>query len=331
VPVMVCTTPSFQVYISWAVISVTIALTVLAGLSVSCGTKSYESLNNKWKIFWWVSATVILFFALATTQCNPMFFWVFVVILLFRPSGIVDDYPNRFIWYFSIFSSSCAVDFAVAEVGKTVYGIHAIAKERTHLTHHFAKKIVWFVNEPLTYALNFWHLRPSSGLAFGMGILILFGLSLYLLRRMGAILLALIILPLSFLPSLAIAESWASYRTTAALSALVIFLGLFTFHGFRQTILHGRYEKLFVIAIAMLTGVSCATAFYNVLQYFAIPQAVELRLLKLVSSKANHQKILSDWEQITFCHLHRYDEFGCSSISQPGVRNHMLDIINEEK
>lgn len=332
IPIIICTMPAFQVYISWATISCAVILTVIAGASVYLGEQAYAKSYGLSKYLLWLSSVITLLVALAVTQCNPMFFWVFVAIILFRPDNIPVDYLRRFFWYLTIFLSSCALDFAIAEISKAAYGVQSMASERAHLTHHVWKKIIWFINEPLNYTLNFQQLMPSSCLAICLGILILLGLSLYLRGKPIKILIALGFIPLCYLPNLVIAENGASYRTTAALSAILVLYALFAIYGFRTVVLNKRYHFIFVTVLAIFTMISYGIAYRHVFIYFAIQQGVEIKILEsTLSSNMQQKRIFSLWNQIPFSQRPRYDEFWCSSMSLPGLQKHILYVVQHEK
>ena len=332
VPILICTIPAFQVYISWASISCTVILAAIAGTSVRIATEGYSERNKSKKCLQWLAATMILLIALAITQCNSMFYWVFVAIILFRPKDMNSDYDKRFLWYLTIFLCSCVFDFFIAEAGKVIYGTQSIAIERTHLTHHFWKKILWFVQEPLTYCLNFQQLMPSPRLAIWLAIIILIGLTFHLNRNPRKIGVALSLIPLTYVPNLAIAENWASYRTTAALSAILVLYAVFAMYGFYKAFLREKHYFVLPRVLAVLAVISCTVVFRNVFIYFAFPQAIEMRLLRsTMHSELFHKKILPLWAQLAFAPRLRYDEFGCSSMSQPAIEKHILCVLQREK
>ena len=125
------------------------------------------------------------------------------------------------------------IGFIAFKYGQVLY---SRGGERSALANDWAGKAGWFMQEALSRSLNLANLSVSRLLAFGVGIFILLGLLLYFRgsfkRRVGMTGLALVLLPIAYLPNLVTAENWASYRSLGAITALVVLYVFLALHGF---------------------------------------------------------------------------------------------------
>jgi hypothetical protein len=335
---IICTMPSFQVYIAWATVSPTILLTILAGASAYLSGKAFNGTRMLSRCMFWLIAVITLSGVLAVYQPPAMVFWLFVAIALFGPGSIQPECLKRFCCYLSVFGSACAIDFAVAQVGKSIYGPLWIDAGRTYLTHHIMRKIAWFIQEPVTNSLNFVCLFPGhiTGYitAFLAGVAILVGLAFYLkgkpIDRLIQFIIALCLIPLAYLPNLLVAESWATYRTTIALSSLFVLYAIFALEGFHKKIFGEKYYPVLAKTIVALSVISSCVAFHNVFAYFAFPQALELSLLRVMNSINCPVSALLEYKKELAPGV-RYDEFGCSSVKKDYLRNPVLYVVQKFK
>ena len=262
-----------------------------------------------------------------------MFFWVFAAIILFKPVG-TSSVPERlkeqaslFAKLFAVFSSACVLELGVFEWAKRYFGTAALLPQRSHLTTHIAAKVHWFIGGPLVDALNFQRLQPSHRVAFLVAAFIAIGLLLYLKGNIYQRLLqwaaALCLIPLSYLPNLAIAEDFVTYRTEAGLTALLVFYLFIAGAGIAQTFNKPLFPAILGCFTALAAGITLILVNYNVNTFFVLPQALELALMKSQLDGDFGQQIKGSPVLLkrndTLAPFSRYDEFGLPSLCQPWV------------
>jgi hypothetical protein len=212
---------------------------------------------------------------------------------------------------------------------------------RTALVHHPLAKALWFIHEPLVNALNLWNLVPKISISLFITVFTLSGLLLFLpgklLERGGKFLLALALVPLSYLPNLLVQEDGATYRTQVGLTSLLALYASFALLGWlsfalKANILQDALRKrqwsprrlqLRLAATFLIGGVLLGSvlAANNVTTYFVVPQAKELSIMasqlnSAALAQATSIYIIGCTADDSLAPVVRYDEFGLPSCSQ---------------
>jgi hypothetical protein len=337
--------PSFQVYVSWAVLFAAPYAGVLAGLAWVCSS-STSGVDRRGFVVRVVLAAALLFIALLTYQPAAMLFWVFAAIDLLSPNARLSESAKKFVVGLVIAGAALVAAYAVVKVGAQHYG--APGGGRTALTHDLLGKLRWFWDQPLLNALNPFDLVPSwtiAGVTIGVATV---GIVLLHARRRWAALgflgIAVVLVPLSYLPNLVVVEDWASYRSIGALSALLMLYGWFGLWGIARVVTAGHDKSRSrlparsvagaVAAALVITGLVLAAR--NVTTLFAKPESLEHQMLR--SALASHDVarvrrvvfIKPNWSQGA-APLVRYDEFGLPSAFAPWVPDPAVKLVLREQ
>ena len=356
VGVILCTTLPFQVYTAWAIAAFNVFAALASGLAFTLAERAFDEKKCLPKALLGAGASLALLAALTIHQSAAMFFWVFAAVMLLKPDTPLRTMLRRFGWYGLIASVGMLLGFGVYQLGLALNpGVAA----RTGLVHDLPLKAVWFLLEALPNALNFALLSPaywffSDGSATlspfhrGVDILIAWsvlgtivgGLMLYVRgtrqERLGQLGIVLLLLPLSYAPSLLIAESGATYRTLSGLASVVVVAAFFALHGYLRPL--RRFCPPFRAgwANAVMGGgalASVLSAAYHVQTYLVAPQVRELEIMRSQLSagdlaQARGIYVIRPAWQDTLAPLARYDEFGRpSSAMRPWTAGFMVALL----
>jgi hypothetical protein len=292
IALLVCSLPAFQVYASWAVLfNVPYAALLGAGASVLALWAAEAQADLKLDRL--MGAGALLLAALLTYQPAALFFWVFAEIALFGAANDRDQAFRIVRTHAGVAAAIVPVAFAIAKLA--IARSEAPNPERNSLVHDLGGKLHWFFSDPLKRGLNLLDLTPSWWLAGVVAALALVGLPLLLRRRTARPLpflaLALLLVPLSYLPNLVVEENSATYRTLLALSALIGLyaglgaLGLWLTVRDRLRAHIGRdglvtADRAAAATAAALVALCAAVATKNITTLFVEPQMTELRLMR---------------------------------------------------
>lgn len=347
IPLILCTLPPFEVWIAWGICAY---FPWAAAVSGAAYLVAEEALRRRASWRRWalaVSGFLLLLVSALIYQPALLVFLVFAAItLLFRKDALLPT-SIHVVYALAMLILVIGLDALAARVlPQLVYG-HGIGGARTELTGAPLDKAIWFVHQPLLDSFNLWNLLPSPALAWLIaagagGGLWLFLRGTWRLRAFKMIVAALL-LPLSYVPNLLVAESWASYRTQAALMSLIalyLCLALIGYGRLLEPILARRASPpagaLTVALLALLLVVGGATAVSNVQMDFVTPQAEELAFLTrqldqpaLATAKSVYV-IPCTWSD-TISPVARYDEFGLPSCSQYWVPGPMVWLVLREQ
>jgi hypothetical protein len=276
--------------------------------------------------------------ALSTYQPTAMFFWVFAAVVLSKPHLLLADMVRRFLWYSIVFFVGSILGLGVFILGTVLYG-SIISSTRTHLTYDVLGKVLWFFQEPLTNALNFAQISPKPWLALAFAAFIGGGLFHYfrgkVKERLVRFLIALVILPLSYLPNLMIAENWASYRTQAALTSVLVVYTFLALWGYRKLLQRFVTDSVLTATLTLSVLTSGFLAWYNTTIYFAAPQLQELQYLRNQLAQRDVSQVPSiyiigaAWHN-SLAPTVRYDEFGLPASAQPWAPKSMVYLLLRE-
>lgn len=252
-----------------------------------------------------------------------MMFWIFVAIGVFRADVTPSRAFRQLAWHTFIVFAALAIGFVIFKLGMAFYG-HFAGGERSGLAHNPIEKLRWFVTEPLVNALGMAELFPRRRFALILALVLGGGLLCYfrgtMRDRLLLAIMAAALFPLSHLPNLVVAESWASYRTIAGMTGLCVLYSFIALQGYCKSI-RWRHAEQVPAAVAGVAWVACAVmAAWNVQIYFARPQAAELNWLRQQLRRgdlANASGIYLIGLPYPEWHSRRYDEFGIPSTSQP--------------
>jgi hypothetical protein len=332
--ICLCTVPSFQVLLSWG----TALQFVVPGIFAFAAwrmlrTKPEQLLG---KVLKYALAFFSLTLAVTIYQPTAMLFWVFVAIGL---SDLETPGAERLQFLLEATAlAACAyvVDFAGFQIAKNHFGTAALLPGRSKLCIDVLGKIKWFIRYPLIDSLNFLRLQNSLSFALRSGAFIAVGMLLYVrgsLKYLGISLgVALFLIPMAYLPNLLISESLSFYRTQTALMCLLVLYGMFAIKGYLKTFLcRGRAFTFIALVSAILFGL---VAYSNVLNFFAVPQSLELNILRQQARgefgpERVKNPMLFD-RQFSFAPFICYDEFGMPSSAQDFDRKPLQVLLKLE-
>jgi hypothetical protein len=338
---IVVTMPPFQVLAALAGCAGFPLEAAAAGVSCFLVMKSMGDAKAFVKAGRLTVACLLLLAGMMIHQNEVMFFWVFVAILALSPQEPAGVVVRKMSYCLVVGAVACIAEFFVMKIGVAIYGPIA-GVGRAEITHDVIGKIDWFIHQPLLNALNLNSIVPTGGFAVAIGILIVVGLVLYfqgsLWYRLMMLGMSMMLVPLAYLPNLVVAESWASYRTLVALTALLVFYVFLAVNGYLQAlkaIPAQSRQRLLLCGVVCWAAFSGFVATRNLVRYFAEPQAFEYGFLKGQLRKLDLATVQTiyfirpDWyEGLTS--VVRYDEFGLPSSCQPWVPEVMVKFAIRE-
>ena len=312
-----------------------------AGVSAFLVMQSTEDTRTFVRVGRLALAGLLLLAGMMVHQTEVMFFWVFVAILALSPRERESVVVRKVSYCLVVGAIACIVEFLVMKLGVAVYGAVA-GSGRAGVTHDVFGKMTWFIKEPLMNALNLNSIEPTGRFAVATGIFIVIGLFFYfsgsLRYRLTMLGMALMLVPLSYLPNLVVVESWASYRTLVALTALLAFYVFLALQGYLQVlgIFSAPHRQRMLLGVVVSWAIfSGFIATRNLVRYFVEPQAIEYHLLKGQLRKIDLAAVQTiyfirpNWyDGVTS--VVRYDEFGLPSSCQPWVPEVMVKCAIRE-
>jgi hypothetical protein len=361
IAVLICSLPAFQVYAALAVAFPTPYAAILAGGASLVAATATELPQRLMRRRLAVSGAMLLA-AILIYPPPAMFFWVFLAIAVVAARYDARR-TKRLLWaHLGVAGVAFASTWVITKIAIHVYGANSPNAERSTLIHDFGGKLRWFfglrsthetglsIHDPLYGALSLFELTPSPWLS-GLVAIVAIGGILVLLRRerlsiplYGGI--ALLLVPLSFFPSLVVAENSPGYRVQAAMTALIALYFALGAYGLwmairdwlRPRVSAREVAGLGVVAMAgavTFVGISAFSANRNVTTLFVVPQSTELRLVRsqLAAVPAGTQRLAfvetgNDQSMAPFTSV---DEFGVPSSARPWVpRPFALLILHEQ-
>jgi len=327
--------PPVQVICAWSNCSFYLFAAMLAFISI----KIVIAKQAKGIISQVFSALPFLLFSMTIYQPWSMFYWLALAIHLSSRSIINKEKWSCLRSSTVVFFLAAVLDFFIMVIGKSCFKQTAVSPERSHLTKHVLEKLSWFLNGPLVDALNVNHLMANTVIAFVAGVYILGGLWLYLKseqKRQSLLSWAIAIsfVPLAYVPNLAIAESYYTYRTEFGLSVLVMFYIYLSTKAYLQQIskLHTKLVLSTVIVFSSLMNL--VIAHNHTIDFFVSPQLHESEMLKaeLRGDFGESKKLQPVYPERgdTTAPFNRHDEFGMPSFACPWVREPGTVILRDE-
>jgi hypothetical protein len=317
---LTCTLPSSQVYAGWA----SCVGEPWAGALGGCaGLLAWTALDHlrlrHWAGFILASsaATLTMLIALCTYQPTAMLFCVVAAIDSLGDKGArATQTLRRVAGYACIAGAALAGGWAVFRVESARYAKYLIA-HRGGMTHDPAAKLRWFLSEVLPDALNLQNVATSNAAAIVVAAALVCGLLLYFRGafrdRILRLVLAVVVLPIAYVPNLLADESWAAYRTQAALASALVIFGFLSLHG----VAHAVRRPIPAAVFPILASAAAFVAASNVVRYITVPQAIELSLVRmsvLTPGDASRRIyfVPPNWSDSP-SPVGRYDEFGMPS------------------
>jgi hypothetical protein len=296
IAVLVCSLPAFQVYASWTLAFTDPWAAFLAGCASLLAVATLD-VPRHLKIDRFVGATVLLLIAILIYQPPAMFFWVFFAVALVGSVGDSERALRLARAHFIVAALALPLAYVTVRLGGGLVGDRAAGAGRSALTHDVFGKVGWFMKFALYESLNLFDLTPSVWLAAFVAVVAAAGAALWLLRQAKRPFLYAVIgitlIPLTYLPSLAVKESWRYpiYRSQVSLSALIALyfsLGALAIWATLKERLEPRFSRRSLVAgeraalaLAVAFVATCVViAGKNVTTLIAQPQMKELRLLR---------------------------------------------------
>jgi hypothetical protein len=361
IAVLICSLPAFEVYAAVTVAFPTPCAAVLAGAASLVAATAID-LPPKFRGSRLALSGAMLLAAILIYPPPAMFFWVFLAIAVIG-ARYEAQRTKRLVWaHLGAAGVAFGSTWVITKIAIHVYGTNSPNAERSTLVHDFGGKLRWFfgwrsthetglsIHDPLYGALSLFELTPSPWFSGLVAIVALGGILALLLRERLSILLyggiALLLVPLSFLPSLVVAENSPGYRVQAAMTALIALYFAVGAYGLwlalRDSLrprLSGREMAglgvLAMTAAVAFVGFSAYSANRNVTTLIVVPQSTELRLVRsqLARVPAGTQRLAfvetgNDQSMAPFTSV---DEFGVPSSARPWVpRPFALLILHEQ-
>jgi hypothetical protein len=332
------TLPPFQIVAAVSGCAVFPLVAAVAGVASFLVMQSTKDVNVYVKFGRLGVACLLLLAGMMVHQPEVMFFWIFVAIFVFRPREPLGVVIQKISYSLVVGAVACIAEFFVARIAVAVYG-PAAGSARAGITHDVLGKIHWFINEPLKNALNLNSIDASERLAITISVFIVVGLFFYfggsLRYRLAMLGIALMLIPLAYLPNLVVLENWATYRTQVALTALFAFYTFLALNGFLQLLKKVPRDGILVGVVACWAVFSGFAATRHLVRYFVEPQSAEYHLLKGQLKKIDLAAvqtiyiIRSNWDDGLTSFI-CYDEFGLPSSCEAWVPSPMVKCAIRE-
>jgi hypothetical protein len=337
------TVPAFQVFSAWSIASLYV-LPALGGFAaVELARRTVSGVPVR-RALYGLGAVLSLLMALFLYQPSAMFFWLFVAIALFDQSPLSGEKGKLLLSFCFVFGAASVADLVFFEVSKHVLGTASLLPQRSHLSTDLPAKMNWFLHGPLFESFNLNRLTPTPKFAVEIGTFLAAGLMLFFqgsfVARLSQFVFALGLIVLSYLPNLAIAENFGTYRTQTALEPLVLFYIFLASQGFYRLLQSVSKDKLdlalpFQVLTAGLCAINLMVAHCHLENFFVVPQTLELSLMKSqLEGEFGHamqQKPISLTREETFAPFVRYDEFGLPSLAQSWVPEPVIFLLSRER
>lgn len=328
--------PSFQVFAAWATAAACAWSCIAAEGAWRLASRGSLETRPRRRFGFAIMAVLLLLAGISVHQSAAMFFWVFVAIAVFRRGVTLSQAARQFAGYGVVGCCALVLGFAVLKVGSALVVLSTGAGRAT-MTLDFAQKIQWFLSEPMVNALGFAELFPRRRYCLAAAFLIVGGL----LRSFGGPIshrlqlgaLAAALVPLSYAPNLAAAESAATYRTLAALTGLWIVYAFLALHGWLRTERSSRADRIVTVALGLGAAWCLALAAWHVHFYYARPQTLELARLRQQlrqSDLAHASGVFLILPRAPDYYSKRYDEFGVPSTFLEWVPKPMVSLVLDE-
>lgn len=336
--------PSFHVYASWAQHFTTpyaaLAAVVAAALIVPSGR-----LYSRSRMSALLLSLLLLVSAMLTYQPVAMMFCAVVVMSMMLEGDFSTRWTvGRVLAAIGVLAVATAIAYVIFRFGRAGVGVGTGG--RYGLVTDLSGKLAWFFREPLRNAFALFGYGNLS-VVRGVIAVCVVGFVLYFRRnglRTGItlLLLAVLALPGTYLPNLATAENWGSYRTIGALSMLA--LVLFVLCAREICIAAARLApatwsarwlaRIGAVAAACMLTLLAVRASDEVRKGFVSPNVAEIDnlaalLVREAGARPDAQLLAvahSDWTD-SRAPYRAYDEFGMHSSLRPVYADAIVRIV----
>jgi len=326
IPIVVFSLPPYQVIVAWSLSAFHPYAILLSGAAFLLAERAIASPLTR--AFW----LMLLLAALCELASMMMYQPAAMMLLFFGAIGIfvqqlsVIESLKRLGMYSGLIVAAIGVDDISLHVLPAIILGRYSPDARTQLVQNIPGKVAWFFKQPLRNALNLVFISPTTSRAILVGAFIGAGLFLYFKgstsSRLVKLLVALSLLPISYVPSLVTVDNFAAYRYLVALGSLIALYLALAIIGFASLLDHVSLQQIkgAVIAIALASSAIAGgvLAAHNVAAEFAIPQYVELTLLNSQLQPVRHQHprtiyFVTSSVSDSIAPIVLYDEFGLPS------------------
>jgi len=330
--------PGFQVFAAWSVTSTFILPMLAAFLAVNI-TRDLGTISSVKSRFHFLLAAVAQFLGICIYQPTAMFFWFFASITLFNFETWTKEKTRRLFNFLMVFGVASVAELVFFECAKRYLGTLGLLPGRSHLNSDLIGKVHWFLTDPLVDVLNLNRLNASPRIAVIVSIALSVGLLLFfrgsVRARLFQFVLAVGFVLLCYLPNLAIAENFATYRTQVAMAALIFFYCGLAITGFAETFFRTISATVYSATLTGFCLLNLLVAHFHVQNFFVTPQILELNLLKAQLHGQFGPELQKKPQfltrQDTFAPFIRYDEFGLPSMAQTWVPEPACFLITREE
>ena len=314
---ILCTTLPFQLYVAWATTSIFIFAAFISGLALLLADRAV-GVRKKKKLVLISGAILTLCVAIVIYQSAAMFFWVLAAIIMLKPEATLSDIFRRLREYGFVCMIALILGYIIFSMGTDP---HHEFSEKGLLSYDISGKINLFF-KTLLVVYNYPFLSPWHFFFFPADIpynfaymhefdkrfvgdrviavivfsVITVGLWLYFrgsgweraLKCAGALLL----LPLSHIPSLVVSTDFLAYRVLSSPVSLVVLYTYFAFHGYvhlRKCRVHALENASLAAAVYFMV----LLADYHVHTYFVTPQVEELEVMRFPLKRQDISQIES--------------------------------------
>ncbi|RAO77900.1 glucosyltransferase domain-containing protein [Dyella jiangningensis] len=316
--------PSFQVYAAWAQHFTTPYAGLLALVAAYLLSLAYSPAGSL-RMSVACKSALLLTMAVLIYQPMAMIFAVGVLISVVTSRQPMREYGfARLVVTGVVFAFAMVVGFVALKIGQHY---HPNGSARYGLVSDFSGKAKWFFEEPLPNALSFFWVPVSKWGVWAVAAVMVLGYVGYArkhgMRQGGYVLIvSLGVVLVSYLPNLATAENWASYRSIGVLAcALFTIAVLLAFVPLAGRLGMGDENRPLNARVALLAAVLLClsvTAAGRVSRSFVQPNLMEINNLASLFKGRTDQPISrilirpSSWMD-SAANPVLYDEFGMQS------------------
>ncbi|MCC7000012.1 MAG: hypothetical protein IT370_35765 [Deltaproteobacteria bacterium] len=346
---LMCVTPAFQVCAPWTTMWPVFFSAAWAGLACHASRKAMDARGHLSRVLWSFGGALLLFLSVTVYQVTMMFYVVFAAIDLYGQGDVAPRFWRRFIWHSGFLIGGLFIGWLAFKIGFHYYYFVSDPVRTKVQAEAWGDKLSWFWSWPLRDTLQLLKVRPSEHLPLLSALFIFPGLFLFLRgalwQRGLLVLLAGVLIPVAYLPSLVANGRWDAYRTQMPMTALVLLYAFYALRGWARGVeyLLGRvgrqaWQPRIAAVTAVMLGLvavgAAASAAYNVTTIDAEPQMTELRVMRREFRKVN-------WKAATKINIvgatwsdslawSRYDEWGLATSSREWALPHIAYVMAYE-
>jgi hypothetical protein len=333
--------PPMEIAVAWAgLFTAPVALILGAVASVLAQRAALAGGRGAWRPG--LGATLALLVAMLIYQPGAM---AFVLVLAL---GLLLQLPGPrttlrlCLASAGVLAAAGALAFGVLRIGLAAVDV---APARSSLTSDVAGKLDWFLTEAAVNAFDPFQLPGRPAVALAVLLTVAVGLLLHAVtiprRRLAALAVVPVLVPVAYLPNLVTSESWAAYRSLVTLMPLAMLLVLVAARGYLGALqrlrptstaartVAGRALGGLCVAGAILVALAasrnltgfCAQQAY---EWQRIDRSVQIALAGGASRIVIVPPLLFEGPRGRDVD---YDEFGLPSTAQPWVPEPMLRLI----